>query len=347
MKRYHLYLFPYVFLSFLLLFSCKKKTNRELIFESVEILEGKNLPINFMLGRPYQLKLLDSLLIIADRVESKALTIYDYKNNKLIKEAINIGQGPNEIILPIQVTVNIIEKKIGILERQKGTYTLFRISDILNTPQISNSIYLGNIDLVSETSKGYISQGFYDKGSLGVHDKNGKLMNVINIYPHYINEIKDISTRYRFGQGPIAFNKKSNLLAFAGYFSGEIKFYHLNDSNKLDIEKLYNLSIASTIEKRINEGSTNIEKTDIEYFTDIYSTDDYFYILYSGEKMEDRETIKKSHIIIFNSFGEFVKCYKSNNRIQKICVDENNEYLYALALSDNFDYVLLQMKLKL
>lgn len=344
MKSYNLYLSILMVMFFLL--SCKKRTDQNISLKFAETMVSEELPIDFMLGKPYQLKISDSLLLIADHVDEKAITIYNYKNNKYLKEVINIGQGPSEIILPIQLTIR--EKDtIGILERQKGLYSTFLISDILtNTVQCLNQINFGNIDRITETNNGYISAGFYEEGSIGIHNIRGELINVIDIYPDYLNKINDISIKYRYGQGSIAFNKESNIFAFAGYFIGEIKFYSLNDSNKLEIRNYYNLSLSSDLQRRINASTnTTIERTDIEYFTDIYTTDHYFYVLYSGKSMDEREKARESHILLFNSAGKYVKCYESDRKLYKICVSPDDKHLYALSLSAELDYILVQLNL--
>lgn len=181
---------------------------------------------------------------------------------------------------------------------------------------------------------------------MGIYNNEGKLINYTDIYPPYFDKIKDVPIKYRYGQGEIAFNENSGLLVYAGYFLGDIKFYHLSNLNELSFIKSYDLSVSNEIERRIDAGLVNIKKTDIEYFTDIYVTDKYFYILYSGQTMQERYKIKQSNIIVFDSMGNFTKCYKSSSNIRKICVDDNDEYLYSLAISDSLDYRILKMKLK-
>lgn len=109
-NRIRLVLYIIVFIS-LFLVSCTRKTDRDRILGSSVGIKGQYIPVEFLLGEPYQIQLLDSLLIIADRIDSTALVIYNVNDNKLVKKVINIGNGPNEFILPMRLTIDRQKKK--------------------------------------------------------------------------------------------------------------------------------------------------------------------------------------------------------------------------------------------
>jgi hypothetical protein len=299
-----------------------------------------------MLGQPYQMDLIDDIFIFADKLDDKALVLYDYNNNKLINRSINIGQGPDEILTPIELGVNNSAKLINILQRQSGIYMQYSLTDlIMDSIRPVNKINFGDIDKIIETDTGYISAGFFENGSIGIYDKTGNLLKVENIYPEYLNKQTDITNKYLIGQGQISFNNNTRVFAFASYFTGEIKFYHLSSSNDFEQINYYDLNKSADLKNRTTENTDNaqIMQTDIEHSTDIFSTKEYFYVLYSGENMRDRHLAKHSFVFQFSSGGEAVNSFKTSCRLYNICVDENNKKIYGLALNKELDYIIVGM----
>jgi hypothetical protein len=178
-KSYYNYFFA---LFILFLSSCiQKDKESKNIFNSATSVTCEEMPIDFMLGVPNQLELIDSLLIIADKVDDGTVVIYDYKNNKLINRILREGQGPEDVILPLQLMVKR-KNEIGILQRQNGVYSRYDLSSLLRGSVKSiEKMKFGRIDKMIETSKGYITCGFYEEGgSIGIHDKSGNLTKVID-----------------------------------------------------------------------------------------------------------------------------------------------------------------------
>lgn len=331
------------------LFSCSGQDNSfEKIINSANDVSCVEIPVDFLLGKPYQLKLQDSLLLIADNIDGKALSIYDYKNSKLINHILDMGQGPNEILVPI--LLNNSKDRTGvasILQRQNGVYTEYQLSDLQRgVVNPIKKISFKNIDRIIKINIGYIAEGEYNRGSIGLFNELGCLICVKNIYPNYINEIEHESDKYILGQGHVEFNNEAAVFAFASYFTGEIVFYKLLNNN-INMINYYNLDKTSAFENRIKSNPQNlkIQKTDIEHSTDIYSTLNCFYILYSGQKMEDKNRVKYSYILRFSQQGKFICSYRTNLKVNNFCVTEDDKKIYAIALSEKMEYVLVEINI--
>jgi len=329
-------------LSSFLACSNKKAYN---ILRNSNLIYSKEIPLNFMLGNPYQLKLLDNYLIIADRIDNKMLTIFDLNTSQLTNRVINIGQGPNEMLMPINIDVDRKSNTIGILQRQSGYYSEFQLNDLLKGEVIPyNKINFGNVEKFLKIGNNYFTEGFYTSGNIGFYNNKGELLFVENIFPDYLKQVENISNRYRLGQGEICYNEISETFLYASLFTGDIDFYSFHDNQ---LKKINEFSLDNNIRERIknNPNDVNIRNDDIIHSTDITYNSNYFYVLYSGESMQKSQSAKWSYILKFNSIGQFLGCYKSDRCLFNICITEDNSKMYAIILTSELDYSLAEIML--
>jgi len=334
----------------ILLSSCKDKDNNELgiIFNNFKTIECYNLELEETLGRPSGLNIIDDYLIYADIIEENILTFYDTTKDKIVKRAFTKGQGPNDILMPIRVGINKQNKSIYILQRQNGLYREYDLTELLNNNNVDAICYFNfpNADYIKKSRFGYITGNMhYENGSIAMYDKTGALKSTANVYPEYFNVMTNVSNKYRIGQGPIGYIESSTLV-FASLFTGEIKFYHINDNDYsiIPIESYYIKTTSSDFKSRVENEPQNtpILETDIEHFTEIYTTNEYVYILYSGETMVSRinNNTKHSYILKFDIEGKPVECYKTNRKLLNMCISDDNTVVYGISLSDDLDYII-------
>ena len=342
----------FLILVYLLLFlSCNNKENKsDDLFSKVQNVSCTKISIDFMLGMPNQIGMIDDIIIILDVFEQKALTLYDYKNNHLINRIIGIGQGPNEVIPPFDLSINNDKKTINLLQRQNGIFTQYNIENLIRgNVNPTNETNLGNIDKAIETSNGYISSGFYEDGVIGFHDNKGIIQKVKNTYPEYLKLSEQVNAydKYALGQGALSFNNNTRTFVFASFFTGEITFYKLSEDNELIKMSYYDLNKSSELKNRISSSiNVKIAETDIVHSEGIYATKDFFYILYLGKTMREKyqdSNIQSSTIFQFDTEGNIINCFKTNKRLYGICVDENNEKIFGISLDDELEYVLVEI----
>lgn len=337
-----------VVLFFLVLSCADKKSGKDI--DSIDdvvthLIHGEELVMDLFLATPYQIEIMDSLLIIMDKVDDRVIVMYDVKNNRVVNRVIKEGQGPDEILQPISMNLSLDNKSLAIFQRQNGAYGEYNLADLVNS-NISpmNKLNFKLADRIVEVNDGFLATGPYENGMFTMWDKKGTLLNTINIYPDYIQSIEDPMSRYRLSQGHIAYNKKAKTIAFAGYFTGDIAFYRLSDNNLLEIEK-FSFGNNRLKKKIVRTGNINIEREDIVHCYGINSTADYFYILYSGESMGNSQHAKKNYVIKYSAKGEFVECYRTDVPLVSICISERDDKLYAVSLSESLDYVIMQFDL--
>lgn len=340
-----------IYIISLLLFclSCNDRQNGENI-NSIEdfpfqSLSSERLSTDFFLANPYQLEVVDSLLWIMDEVDGCLIAIYDLHKKQLVNRAVQKGQGPMEVLPPLSMDISINSNNLILFQRQNGIITSYSMNDLLQgLVQEINRVQFKQADRLIEIPKGYLTMGAYDDGMFKIWSENGEMLNAINDYPEYINQIDNPMRRYQLAQGYAAYSNKNNNVVFASYFTGDIAFYHLNDN---DLKEFKRINIGrNRLKKRIQStGDTNLTGEDIVHSYGINSTYDDFYILYSGEKMSNSQKSKNSFILRYNSTGDFVRCYKTDVPVIGFCVNQNNSKIYAVSLSEDLEYVIVEFKL--
>jgi hypothetical protein len=335
----------FIFFLFICLVSCEKKTNLESIFGQVKNINCKELQTEDLLSNPTDLNVIGGNIIYEDFIDDKMVAVYNIDKNQIIHRIFTIGQGPDDLLAPIQLNVDNNENRINILQRQSGTYTQYDINDLLAkniTPL--NKVDFENIDRITVTDNGFIATGFYKEGIIGIYDKNGILKNIVDIYPDYCSKIENIETKYKIGQGRIHYNKKMQLFVFGSTYTGEMNFFKLSANNELTLIKSYSENNLN-FKNRISNNSRDIPilKTDILYCMDICSSKEYIYILYYGESILDKKNAKFSYILKFDSMGNAIDCYKTNYHLSAFGVDED-ENMYGSSLSENLDPVFVEIK---
>ncbi|WP_196940243.1 BF3164 family lipoprotein [Sphingobacterium pedocola] len=326
--------------------SCNKQTeNTQKILENAKLLHTNEIDVDFLLGRPNQITIGDNRLVITDNIDEKALAFYDIKSGTFIGRRIGIGQGPNEVIPPLLLPRSSESEVLSIIQRQNGRYTEHNIPNLAKENFVPNrSLEFENIDRLTQTNSGFIVSGPYEEGSIRILDRVGGIIKSQNIYPHYINDLNQPADRYVYGQGHIAYNRKNDVLAFASYFTGEASFYKLV-GDSLEILKNFDFSLPSELRNRIahSTGSASLKDSDMEYFSDIYSTSNHFYLLYTGIAMKDKNSASNSYIFKFSKEGQLLDTYKTDKKIISFCVQDDDSKGYGVALSEDMDYILVEM----
>ena len=322
--------------------SCSGKFSEKRSVASVGELKSTELsfqemPLGALLGNPYQLEVVDNRLIIADDVEGKAILVYDLVNGTYIRSLV-IGQGPDDVSTPIEISVSRGAGSVFILQRQNGICREYQLSDLLQNPVTSNNtVNLSQSDRFVKTHNGYIGSGFYAGGMIQLYSNKGDLLKNVDVYPSY--KLKNVMEKYRIFQGHLCFNERMSRLAIAPYFTCSINFYSANGG---DLIKVDSFSIGNeAIEKRIEDDKNNlgILQDDIVHCIDICGSTNYFYILYSGTTMRDMDKASNKYILRFDLCGRLDDVYKVDSQIRNICVSADDQIIYAVLLNKNLDYV--------
>lgn len=335
-------IYTFLLYQLLLITSCvSNNTSKNSVLKSIDCKDPiqKNLQeitissSNFIYGNPYQMKVVDSLLLIVDKWDNHFLTIINRNTNELCGRYLSIGRGPGEVLPPISIECQ--NDSLYVLERQtySGRITAWAIQDLLsNKYKRTRVFYLPKARRITGTGTGFITSGTFEDNLLHEYNaSNDSLFLNCNFYPDFLAQTGESSNRYFVGQGSISF--QNNCLALTHDYLGEIKFYSKNNSGYV-LNSLYTIGNSQNIKNRVKQGNFKIHRDDPIYFSfnGISASKNAFYILL--ENGISNEAVEKNSILLkFDLHGTFVESYHFDSSILCFTVTSDNT-LYAITTSD-------------
>ncbi len=287
-----------------------------------------------LLGTPYSINVIDSILIIADKVEDKSLLLYNMGDSSYVR-TLSIGNGPGEIIFPIDVNVSIQRKCINAFLRQTGELRVYPLDSLLkDVTSKYERVNLGLADRGMQMSEGYVALGLYEDGLLRFYNKDGSLKQKVNLYAEY--GIDNVSDLYRLFQGLLSFNVLNERLAIAPSFASNVLFYHYVDG-RWEEYRNFQVGDGSFEEKILNRSDLRIHNDDIKQSIFICSDKEYFYLLYDGNRMDGDQKKNYRSILCFDALTcELKHVYKVDSTVCSICVNDGK--MYALFIGRDGEY---------
>ena len=338
----------YTFIICAILFSgCKssKTANNLTSIESypAQTLSLQKLPIASFIGRPAQILIKDSLYLINDVVGQKALLIYNWKQQREIGRYLYVGNGPNEIILPVDF--NIFGDTLAVFQRSNSTYKLFDLKRMISTDSLLASRRVEfdiRTDRAVATPEKFIASGYFDSNNtIRIYDKQGHVIMETNTFPNYLNDIDNPSLRYRLGQGHIS--SRDDLLLFASSFTGEINTYKI-DSDTITMLNSITIDTAKPLKNQIKNLDFRVHNGTIQHAKEVCATEQYFYVLFNGTAMNDK-SVSHNHILKINHAGQLVASYKIKPAARCLAVSDNDRDIHIIALSENLEYVIYKAQM--
>ena len=312
----------YTFIICAILFSgCKssKTANNLTSIESypAQTLSLQKLPIASFIGRPAQILIKDSLYLINDVVGQKALLIYNWKQQREIGRYLYVGNGPNEIILPVDF--NIFGDTLAVFQRSNSTYKLFDLKRMISTDSLLASRRVEfdiRTDRAVATPEKFIASGYFDSNNtIRIYDKQG----------HVIMETND------------------DLLLFASSFTGEINTYKI-DSDTITMLNSITIDTAKPLKNQIKNLDFRVHNGTIQHAKEVCATEQYFYVLFNGTAMNDKN-VSHNHILKINHAGQLVASYKIKPAARCFAVSDNDRDIHIIALSENLEYVIYKAQM--
>ena len=308
----------------------------ELTFEEIRI--------DSIMDSPRQLRIAgDSLLIINDHVEDKAVLLYNLSDSSCVR-TVSIGQGPGEVLAPNWI--DLAGDSLNVLSRSNGKINRYALNDLLQDKITAcRTIDLKDADRFVQTDYGYIGMDFYlnDKEEVRLaraFDLMGNPVQDLDWYTEYQADDK-ILTYFCF-QGQAGYHPGSHTLMVAPVYASTIWFYTWKDGQW---EKSNSFPIGNgELERNAQKGDFTDE---IRYTTkvlDICTDRDYFYYLHEDQQMKEGKTVDGCHYILrFLPDGTFDKLFKVDESVTAIC--PAGEVLYASFIGKDGEYTLGKTKL--
>jgi hypothetical protein len=327
MKQITLFLITLFFLS-----TCTDKKYKYYSdeFDVKHNVELKAIEYPDILGTSMQLLKKDSLILINDFSGDSLIHVFDKKNGQLIRKIVSVGNGPNELISPLEI--QLTDSNLYIFYRQasflysipclmipeggKNMKNLFQVSTKANhLYPLSDSIF--------------ISSGFYQKRYVLI-DKNGEIINEFGEYPAYWYGEENIPVEARAMFHQTCFLKHPKTERLLTYSSHIIEIYDdiLNINGPVLVKSMlmekYNYKYTTGEVLSANKGA-DIARG-IVY---VACSQEYIYVVYDPDK--NGNATGNSQICVYDWSGNPVELLQFNKSISCLVIDEEDMKGYVIA----------------
>lgn len=287
-----------------------------------------------ILGRPYQIALSDSIVLIADSNNEKMLYAFHAKSGKEIGRYLTRGQGPNEYL------------SISSIGRWKDGMYLYDVNKrvtseiickdsirIVPTMNLGKDLHPTFVPLADDT---FIASGYYQEGRFCLLTDSGRRKEYLMEYPSRDEEEKTIANQAKSqaysggivacpsGNVFMAYTSKADMLSFYGYENGNIQVIK-------EIYKTYPDYHYDSKNKRYLAISRK------NPFTYIWGcgTSKYVYLMYSGKSYDEAGDFahRTSQIEVYNWRGIKEKTLLLDIPILGMAVSEDDSTMYAISMN--------------
>lgn len=332
------------------IFSCKN-SSIEGIVPNASVIEFSTFPkeeriafnniFEYKEGDPRSIHVMDSLLIIANKNNNCQYFFYKYSliDNNLSEGFLRKGRGPNEAI-GVSTT--------GIFKGQLWAYDItmrkLQISDIKNLDGSTKPIPFKDYAVGDSYFKVTLGDNLNVYGKSLFNKVNCKVETVNLMDGEKINELGefykvpnnvDIRTIKDAYAGEIVIKPTGDKIAVAYNFSDCIEIYNLNTGEQKVVQgpEVFDVSF---IEKRRKDhyymGKTKESKS---AFVNATVTDNYIYLIYSGNTRTNRSEEARykwsngNYIFVFDWNGNPVKRITLDRHIQSLGVSKDDKTFYS------------------
>jgi hypothetical protein len=326
-----------------MLCSCREAKITEDFFGNEHMLHGKTVDIDCLIGRPTEIVCIDSLLMFCDYYETQVITVLDVKNNKFVRRFLNTGQGPEDVLRPLKLSVT--GNRLNVFQIQNARLYEYDAKDIVDTTR-TQAVRKRQFDdrpaNIGITSNGFVGIGLYEHGRYKLYDENGKTHTSVGVYPFRGEKMKP-DERFFIYQGVICAKPGGNCFAMGTNYCDNLEFYRIEKDGASPVKKYETHDVKGHYERMIvlDEGCVMSYKA-------ASGTDKYCYMLYSGQQLGERHvrTTGGKKIIVFDWDGDYIKTFELDKTAFSFCVDKTDSVLFAITNDEEEGFLITRYDIK-
>jgi hypothetical protein len=324
----------YIIAVCILLCSCNGNRATESFFDKKQKLSGSTVHIDCLIGRPLELVSIDSLLIFYDPYEGKAATVFDVKNSRFVRRFLCVGQGPEDVILPLKLSVS--GGRLNVFQVQRAFVYEYDVTDIVDTTRtrIVRKCQLDDRPAnIGAIVNGFVGIGMYEKGRYKLYDDKGKTDKYTGKYP-FRGEDMNPHERFFVYQGIIRSSPDGSCFVMGSSYCDNLEFYRVDKGEASLVKKYETYDVKGSFDQR-----TKIDADCVMSYRGASVTDKYCYMLYSGEHYGVR-TAGGKYIIVFDWKGNYVKTFEVDKNVASFCVNRTDDVLFAFIYDENEGFLM-------
>lgn len=193
---------------------------------------------------------------------------------------------------------------------------------------------LMNFNVVVTNNHAFIGVGSYQDSMFKIINEKGQVTKGYFTYPYKNKTEGKISANVRAMayQGTMEINPSQNKLVYVTSYAKQLYFF-LVEEGKMQLIKEIKDSYPQYIPDTSHGVSAIYDKKAPFGFTDVTTTDQFVYALYSGKSFEEYglQCSEGNKLFVYTWGGELVDEYTLDIDINCICVDNHDEIMYAIA----------------
>ena len=274
------------------------------------------------------------IIVCASNLEDgTTLHIYDKESGEPLMHTLNSGRGPKELIYPGNMSFNgdsgtmvffdiIASKRLDIdvdglmehgLDAVEEVYWPSRLWNLRNIALENGSLHTYNIS--------YLQRDTSSVERIELCDRNGNIISTYNEFP----VIDDDRKRFMmYNNELIAVSPDEEKVVITTSVGGILEIFSMKDGELKNIATKYFIEPGFSIEGDF------CNYDDLIYsFSDLCATDDAIYAAYGGESDFKSHTGCRN-IAIFDWNGNPLKLIRTGHRIERLCLDSEDNALYAI-----------------
>lgn len=303
-------------------------------FTNTVNLKSKHLQSSDSLFKSETMMLIHDYLIVHDIEIDYVYKIIDVEKDKFLKKFGKIGEGPNELILPVFINrVGREGNRIGINEASNQTFHEYSIDSIINSIDDSDRILTtekfdySHIRVANIDSNLFVGYGFYENPYTLI--SGTKTIENTGNFP-FREQLKNFSSQTLvMAYQPRFFkNPKKPLMLSSTTFSFNLDFLKVGENGNLEIYKSLHFWPTNFEDESFgNEAFAAIKKEN--RFGNISTTvsEKYIYILYSDKPWEFVLPQKCNRILVYDWEGNPIRILNLDQEVNYIAAHEDDNYL--------------------
>jgi hypothetical protein len=245
------------------------------------------------------------------------------------------GQGPGEFIHPMNLQY-ISDDLIGCYDASSKEFSEITLDTHTRHLKVKTlSFTLANFRILKTVYGQYIGLGAYPDEMFLLYDSLGNKVKSFFEYPFKDTEEKNIKNilRAMAYQGQISSNLSKTKFAYAASYADIIHFYEIAYNDIQLIKKIENRFCEYIPEEIGQEMGSRLKPTNLHASVDLYSTDKYVYLLYSGKSFHDvrEKAFESNQLRIYDWSGNLIKEVKLDVSCKNLCVSSDDQTMWAIA----------------
>jgi hypothetical protein len=328
-------------------FGCKTSGEKGSYFSEFSekySLNGNVVDLNGIIGNPFQILLLDSLLIINEGRNDNLLFLYNLNTGNLHSEFGNVGDGPDEFSPPLRIALAADKRMLYINERRKFKFREYYLDDRFKMNLVNEfGPFSPEIQILNKFNDDlFLAVGIFEEGRFRFYDKNLDEISSFGSFPDIPiitanqqvenkigNDVKGMIFQVRLG-----IKSDKTKIAVAHSLTGILEVYEVSGNTTVKVSQQ---SVSKSVElKHYSSGNilqATLDDAHPRGYSDIYTSEDYIYLLYSGQVQGNMENthLPRTSIHVFDWDGNHKWQYELDRQVSCFTINSGGEKLYAVS----------------